>query len=193
MPTDFITLPPKFLTMVVAAQLLLLSSCGGTDTPTSHTPVPTVMTTPPPEPRDFPTPEPRAFASLSGQYSVSALTIESSAPCDVRAVASFKQDLIIDIRVDGDTRTAAVEVVRSRTGHRSRFRGSVDTAFAISAAMVDYEYPAGSTSGCGQPNETLMLDFLGPNYDGCQGFTGWINTQYASGGLLREAFIRESC
>ena len=147
--------------------------------------------TPPPGPMSQP--DPRDLASLTQMYWLSA-TVSSADPslaCDGRRVGGH-EDVQIDLRVDGNTRVVEADIVRD-SGRVSHLRGTVNSSFVVTATSVGT--PGAGDQHCpGIASETLNISFAGPNYDGCQGYSVWMETQYSfAPGKIVEGFFHESC
>jgi len=142
-------------------------------------------------------PKPADLRSVGGSYSVtsSVTRADSALGCDPRR-EGLTETLRIDLRVDGDSRVVEADVVRGSTGLTSHFRGTIDDFYMVTASLVSADQPAGpGAPQCpGGASETLIMRFLGPNYDFCQGFSGQIETQYSfASGKIVEGFFQESC
>jgi hypothetical protein len=146
----------------------------------------------PPPPSPASSPSAGSLASLSHDYTILATTTESSLLCDPRGALSFSQTIVIQLRVNGEAKTGEATVVRNSTGEVSHFRGTVEN-YSFDLPLVDETQGSGLCGG-GPRHETLHMRFMGPNHDGCQGFSGSIETRYDSAvGEFREAFRQESC
>jgi hypothetical protein len=173
----------------VLCMALLASACNLRD---DRSLSPTEPASPVPPPAPASSPSAGSLSSLSQNYTVRASTTESSLLCDPRGELSFSQTILIQLRVNGEAKTGEATVARSSTGEVSQFRGTVDS-YTFNLPLVGEGQGSGLCGG-GPRHETLHMRFRGPNHDGCQGFSGWIETAYDSAiGAFRETFSQESC
>jgi IPT/TIG domain-containing protein len=186
----------SYLRLVTLSVFLLgLSSCDKTG-PTLPAPpsVPSaVIATPPPAPTP---PTPRDLSSLSMSYRSSAVVVhaDSTLACDPRR-KNTTETLRIDLHVDGNSRVVEADVTTG-DGRPTHFHGTVTDAYIITASLVTMDAPTtGRDANCSEnPSETLVMRFGGPNYDGCQGFSGQIQTKYAiTAGEIVAVFGHDSC